>query len=105
MKLRATNTADDAWQFQPGDFAAIHLMYKVARDNTDWIYENKAGLFRRTVNPGESIDLQLALPAFGPGKYVLVAEFIDARGCSVPIRANSFVKCGDAGVSLEFRVE
>lgn len=104
-KLRASNTADDVWQFQPGDFAAIHLMYKVARNGTDWIYENKAGLFRRTMKPGESIELALALPGFAPGKYVLVAEFIDARGCSVPIRANSFVKCGDAGINWEFTVD
>jgi len=104
-KVRATNTADDAWQFQPGDFAAIHLVYKVARNGTEWIYENKAGLFRRVMHPGESVDLQLALPGLAPGKYVLAAEFIDARGCSMPIRANSFVKCGDAGISWEFTVE
>lgn len=106
LRLRAWNRSEEVWQFQPGDQAAIHLAYIVASDPRTAAYRGKAGLFRATVPPGESIDLMVAVPPLKtPGTYALVAELIDARGSGVPVRANSFVQFGDAAILAEIRVK
>jgi protein tyrosine phosphatase (PTP) superfamily phosphohydrolase (DUF442 family) len=96
LKLRAKNTSSEAWEFKVGNHAGIHLLYKVASAPTNEVFRSQAGLFRRTVAPGETIDLTLAVPGIPePGIYAVIGELIDARGCSVSIRSNSFVKLGD----------
>jgi protein tyrosine phosphatase (PTP) superfamily phosphohydrolase (DUF442 family) len=95
LKLRATNESVEPWRFEPGDHAAIHLLARVSAADGSEVTRATAGLFRRTVSPGESIDLTLAFGPLPAGAYGVTAELIDARGCGVPIRSNSFVKLGD----------
>ena len=106
LRLLATNTAAEAWEFRPGNQAGIHLLYKVASDPVTEAYRGQAGLFRRTVPPGDAVELALAVPPLRvPGRYTLVAELIDARGCGVSIRSSSFVKFGADPILAEVTVE
>ena len=95
LNLRATNLSDEPWQFQPGNHAAIHLLYRVAGTDGKEVARRQAGLLRRAVAPGESIDFLLALSPLPAGDYTVTAELIDARACGVSIRSSSFVKLGD----------
>jgi protein tyrosine phosphatase (PTP) superfamily phosphohydrolase (DUF442 family) len=99
VRIRATNRSTEPWEFQPGNYAGIHMYYIVAASPTVAAYRGQAGLLRKTVDPGDSIDLTLAVPPLKvAGEFVLVAELHDARGAGVPIRASSFVQFGDAAL-------
>jgi protein tyrosine phosphatase (PTP) superfamily phosphohydrolase (DUF442 family) len=102
VRLRATNRSAEPWEFRPGNYAGIHLYYIVASSPTVAAYKGQAGLQRKTVPPGESIEFTLAVPPLkSAGRFVLVAELHDARGAGVPIRANSFVQFGDEAAMTE----
>ena len=97
LRLRATNTSTEPWHFEPGNHAAMHLLYKVSSGLNATEFRGQAGLLRKTVAVGESIEFMLAVPPLKTlGSYTVVAELIDARGCGVTIRSSSFVKFGDA---------
>lgn len=105
LPVRVTNRSEDEWEFKPGATSAIHLGYLLVRDGTP-VYESQAGMFRRTVKPGESIDLNVALPPLRvPGEYLLRLEMKDFRGAGIPDRASAFSKFGDDPVDVVFRVE
>jgi len=96
VRVRVTNRSTEDWELKPGDYAGIHLSYVVANVKLEIQHRSIAGLMRRTVRPGESVVLTLAVPPIKvPATYNLVAQMIDARGAGVPIRSNSFVKFGD----------
>lgn len=106
VPIRATNRSSESWQFQPGNYAGIHLYTILADEHHALVHRGQSGLFRKSVGPGESVELSAVIPAIAkPGKYVLGAELHDARGASVPIRANSFVQFGDRAALLEVVVE
>lgn len=99
VRVKVTNRSTEAWELRPGDYAGIHLSYVVANVKLEILHRSIAGLMRRTVQPGESIELTLAVPPLKvPATYNLVAQMIDARGAGVPIRSNSFVKFGDESI-------
>lgn len=100
VTLRACNQSAEPWEFKPGDLAGIHVLYTVSGPGGGQIVRERAGLVRRTVSPGESIDLALVVPPLPAGRYVLTAELLDARGAGVPVRASSFVKMGDEAAQL-----
>ncbi len=95
VTLRARNDSAEPWEFKPGDLAGIQLLYTLSGSDGGQLMRERAGLVRRTVKPGESIDLALVVPPLPAGRYVLTAELLDARGAGVPVRASSFVKMGD----------
>ena len=79
--------------------------YVLVRNGTP-IFEEKAGLFQRTINPGEAIELLVAtLPLRVPGEYLLKLEMQDYRGAGIPDRATAFSKYGDDPLEVVFRVE
>jgi hypothetical protein len=96
LRVRATNRSAEAWELRPGSTVGIHLGYSVVAPNADLPrYAGKAGLFRRTVAPGESVDLTMVIPALKePGRYLLKAEMLDFRGAGVDVRSTSFVQFG-----------
>ena len=105
LTVRVTNRSQDPWEFQPGSTTAIHLGYVLVRNGMS-IFEEKAGLFRRTVNPGESIDLLVATsPLREPGDYLLKLEMQDYRGAGIADRATAFSKYGDDPLEVVFQVE
>ncbi len=105
VRIRATNRSSEAWEFQPGNYAGIHLYYVIADAGNAGVYKGQAGLFRRTVQPGETVKLTATVPPLAAGKYVLGAELHDATGAGVPIRATSFVQFGDRAAMTEIEVK
>lgn len=106
VRVKAVNRSTEAWEFKPGNWAGIHLQYVVAGDGLTAAYKGQAGLLRATVPPGGEIVLTLAVPPLRvPGQYTLAAELIDARGASVPVRSNSFVKFGDGAIIVPVEVK
>jgi protein tyrosine phosphatase (PTP) superfamily phosphohydrolase (DUF442 family) len=96
LPVRATNTSAEAWELKPGNYAGIHVAFVVTNAVGETVYKGQAGLFRRTVRPGESLDLTLAVPPLRvPGRYVLKADLMDATGAAVPVRATTFYQFGN----------
>jgi protein tyrosine phosphatase (PTP) superfamily phosphohydrolase (DUF442 family) len=104
VRLRVENRSAGVWRFEPGDLAGVQLLYSVSAGDGKPIARQRAGLFRRDVNPGETVDFDLLVPPLPAGRYVLTAELLDARGAGVPIRASSFVKMGDEAAQAEVEV-
>jgi protein tyrosine phosphatase (PTP) superfamily phosphohydrolase (DUF442 family) len=94
LTLRATNRSADPWRFTPGTTAGIHLQYRLFDVNGATVHDDVAGLMRRTVQAGESIDLLLAFPKLAPGRYTLRAEMADFTGAAVSVRAKFFYQFG-----------
>lgn len=96
LPIRATNTSTEAWEFKPGNYAGIHVAFVVQSETRGEVYKGQAGLFRRTVPPGASLDLTLAIPPLKvPGQYIVKADLIDATGAAVPIRTATFYQFGN----------
>jgi hypothetical protein len=105
VRVRAENRSGEPWEMKPGNFAGIHLAFAVAQFPDTVAFRGQAGLERRTVPPGGTVDFVVAVPPIRtPGKYVIVAEMTDARGTGVPIRANSFVQFGDEALLAPIEV-
>lgn len=91
----ARNTSGEAWEFQPGHHAGIHVEFSVYNLAGHKVHAGMAGLFRRTVKPGESIELTLAVPPIDqPGVYILHADLMDGSAAAVPIRQTGFYQFG-----------
>lgn len=83
LTLRAENTSNETWHLKPGTGAGIRARYIVCDVTGQQVYLGHAGLFRREVPPGESIDLTLAVPPLKvPGNYVLLADLLDEEDCT-----------------------
>jgi hypothetical protein len=96
LPVRATNTSAESWELKPGNFAGIHVAYSVQNGKGEDVYKAQVGLFRRTVRPGESLDLTLVVPPLkAPGLYTLRADLMDATGAAVPIRTTTFYQFGN----------
>ncbi|MBL8864944.1 MAG: hypothetical protein JNK93_05230, partial [Planctomycetia bacterium] len=91
----AHNTSGEAWEFQPGHHAGIHIEFSVYNLAGHKVHAGMAGLFRRTVKPGESIELTLAVPPIDqPGIHILHADLMDGTAAAVPIRQTGFYQFG-----------
>jgi protein tyrosine phosphatase (PTP) superfamily phosphohydrolase (DUF442 family) len=94
IKVTATNTAAEPWEMRPGNYAGVHVQFTVQEADGDTVYSGQAGLFRRTVPPGEAVELTLAVPPLPPGKYLLRADLMNATEAGVPIRQTGFYQFG-----------
>ncbi len=80
VTVRAVNTSVMPWQFVPGGSGGIRLRYTLHTKAGDFVYRGHAGLFTRTVQPGESIDLAAGFPPIKqPGPHVFHADLLDAQ--------------------------
>jgi protein tyrosine phosphatase (PTP) superfamily phosphohydrolase (DUF442 family) len=105
LTVRARNTSADAWHLHPFSSSGIHLQYALyAPDGTE-VLRDQAGLLRRVVTPGATIDFTLALPRLAPGTYALRAEMADFTGAAVAVRAKYFYQAGDAPLQEVLVVE
>ena len=103
--VRLTNRSDDDWEFQPGSTAGVQLEYALTKEGRS-VWEELAGLLRKTVRPGDSIDLVVALPPLRErGEYGLRLVMSDYRGAGIPDRATLFTKYGDDPAEVSLRVE
>jgi hypothetical protein len=83
IKLRARNTSIRSWQLRPGTNAGIHAVCTVYDTHNAIVNTGRAGLFDAEVDPGESIDLTLVVPALHlPGRYRLLIDMADEQICS-----------------------
>ncbi len=82
LRVRCVNTSVKPWHFKPGLTAGIHLQYMLHSSAEQPVASARTGQFYATVEPGESIDLLLALPSLLPGRYLLRADLIDEQHAS-----------------------
>jgi hypothetical protein len=80
VRVRCTNTSVRPWQFRPGNNAGIHAGWMLHDSAGQLVLCGRAGLFERTVPPGDSVDLTLALPSLSSaGRYRLCVDMEDER--------------------------
>jgi protein tyrosine phosphatase (PTP) superfamily phosphohydrolase (DUF442 family) len=78
LKVRCLNTSVKPWRFQKESNAGIHLLATVMDARGQVLSLGKAGLFDAVVEPGDPIDLTVALPAvYQLGSYRLRLEMED----------------------------
>jgi hypothetical protein len=92
LTVRAVNTSIEPWHFMPSGAGGIQLRYTLNAQTGAIAYQSQAGLFARTVQPGESIDLQCGVPPLPAGVYVLYADLFDAA--PIELLNISFVQHG-----------
>lgn len=98
LKVRAFNHSDVAWEFKPGWASGVHVSYLVRNEKAQPVWQQRTGFFRARVEPGESIDIDLALPALhDPGNYWISVELVD--------RHLSFCQLGSDGLDRMIRVQ
>jgi protein tyrosine phosphatase (PTP) superfamily phosphohydrolase (DUF442 family) len=80
VRIRATNTSPESWQFHPGTETGVHVRFLVYDPGWKLVQIGRAGQFEATVPPGKSIDLTLALnPLANPGAYWVLADLGDGN--------------------------
>lgn len=105
LTLRAINRSKDDWRFTPGTTAGLHLQYRLYDSSGAMVYDDAAGLVRKVIPPGESIDLLMAFPKLKPGTYTLRADMADFEGAGVPVRAKFFYQFGSDAFMTTIRIE
>jgi protein tyrosine phosphatase (PTP) superfamily phosphohydrolase (DUF442 family) len=96
--LRAWDTSIRPWHFQTSSNAGIHAYFLLWNAAGVLISQGRAGLFDRTVQPGDHIDLTLALPALhDQGRHRLLVDIVDERHCE-------FCKVGSEPLEVDLEV-
>jgi protein tyrosine phosphatase (PTP) superfamily phosphohydrolase (DUF442 family) len=95
IRVIATNTSTEPWEMRPEHYAGVHVEFNVYNQAGQKVTKGMAGLLHRTVAPGESIPLTLAVPPLRtPGTYILHADLMNGTGAAVPIRQTGFYQFG-----------
>jgi protein tyrosine phosphatase (PTP) superfamily phosphohydrolase (DUF442 family) len=79
VAVRATNRSVEPWTFSPGGSGGVRLRYTLYTKAGASAYRGHAGLFARTVQPGEWVDLEAGFPPLAAGAYMLHADLLDAQ--------------------------
>jgi Tyrosine phosphatase family len=79
FRIRCTNTSINPWVLQAGSNAGVHSGWLLLDENERYVSEGRSGMFDAVVQPGESIDLTVALPALAPGRYQVQLDMIDEQ--------------------------
>ena len=79
FRIRCTNTSVQPWVMQPGSNAGVHLGWTLLKENDEYLLEGRSGLFDKVVQPGESVDLTVALPSLAAGRYHVQLDMIDEQ--------------------------
>jgi protein tyrosine phosphatase (PTP) superfamily phosphohydrolase (DUF442 family) len=74
LHVRLRNTSDEAWHFHAFSRAGIHLFANIIGDDLKHYGGGSAGVFERTVAPGEEVDLTLGFAPLPAGRYRLRAD-------------------------------
>jgi protein tyrosine phosphatase (PTP) superfamily phosphohydrolase (DUF442 family) len=98
LPLRVYNTSIKPWRLRAGNNAGIHAAFTVYDYRGEKAAEGRAGLFDAQVEPGERIDLTLAVRGLAvPGRYRLVVDLVDEQHCN-------FYQAGSELLEWEFDV-
>ena len=103
--VRCQNTSTEPWEMLPAQNAGVHLLWRVLDHRRVVVAVGYAGLFERSVAPGESVELLVAVPPIlQPGDYVLRlgmedpqhATFAQVGGemLDAPLRVNAAATAG-----------
>lgn len=80
VSVQATNIAVAPWTMTPGENAGVHLAWRLVDGNAQSISGGLSGLMDRMVNPGESIRIDVPLPALpAGGPYRLMVDLVDPQ--------------------------
>lgn len=79
FRIRCTNTSIRPWVLQAGANAGVHAGWMLLDENEQYVREGRSGMFDAVVQPGQSIDLTVALPALLPGRYQVQLDMIDEQ--------------------------
>jgi hypothetical protein len=98
FRVRYHNTGIKTWKLQPETNAGVHGRYVLWDDDDVQVGSARAGLFHGRVEPGQAIDLTMALPALRkPGRYRLLVDLVDEQQCW-------FFQTGSEPLETEFQV-
>lgn len=79
-RVRLRNPTGGTWHFRPHRLAGVHLGIEVLDEANRLVHLGRAGLLRRDVGPGETIELTAVVPPLDrPGRYRLRLDLIDER--------------------------
>jgi protein tyrosine phosphatase (PTP) superfamily phosphohydrolase (DUF442 family) len=82
IRFRVSNTSVKPWRFQPETNTGIHARFILWNDDDQQLAAPRAGLFHAVVQPGQTIDLALAIPALKrPGSYRIMVDMVDEQQC------------------------
>lgn len=80
VTVRAINRSVEPWHFTTGGSGGVRLRYTLHAKAGEFAYRGHAGLFARTVEPGQAIDFAAGFPPVkNPGPHVLHADLLDAQ--------------------------
>ncbi|HVS39686.1 MAG TPA: tyrosine-protein phosphatase [Gemmataceae bacterium] len=79
FRVRCTNTSVKPWVMQPGANAGVHLGWMLSPENVEDIREGRSGLFDAVVQPGQSVELTVALPPLQRGRYRIQLDMVDEQ--------------------------
>jgi hypothetical protein len=97
-RFRFHNNSVKPWRLRPGITAGVHASFVVTGARGATFAVGRAGFFDAVVEPGESIDLTLPVPALrAPGRYLLTVDLIDEQHCN-------FFQTGSEPLEWEFEV-
>jgi hypothetical protein len=86
------------WKFSTSENAGVHLSWRLISGSGVTFGAGLAGMFERVVPPGESIDLDIPLPALPAGeRFTLRVDMIDPQHAS-------FLQAGGEMLEGEFQV-
>lgn len=81
-RFRVHNLSRFPWQFKQGANCGMHLRFLLTNRDEEVRLTGGAGYFEHTLQPGESIELTLSLPAVRkPGTYDLKVDMADEQQC------------------------
>jgi protein tyrosine phosphatase (PTP) superfamily phosphohydrolase (DUF442 family) len=99
IRVQARNTGMRTWHFLPGTNAGIHGGFMIWDATDKGVASDRVGLYRTTVAPGASIDLDLPIPPLHkPGKYRMMVDLRDEQQCW-------FYQVGSEPLEVELVVE
>jgi protein tyrosine phosphatase (PTP) superfamily phosphohydrolase (DUF442 family) len=101
MRFRATNTSPQPWRFRSDGNRGVHLGAKVRmfEPSVKEEFELRGGLRNLTVSPGESVVLEIVIPAtLESGRYKFLVDLVDES-------VKWFSDMGSEPITFELRVE
>lgn len=96
LRVRVRNTSNQQWRFSPYSRAGLHLTHVLYEERGRSPSLGRSGMFDAVVEPGDSIDLTVAVEApRAPGRHLLVLDMSDEQHCC-------FFQVGSEPLELEF---
>jgi hypothetical protein len=82
VRVRCHNNSAKPWHFHPNPNAGVHAYWRVGTAEGVFFLQGRAGRFHARVEPGETIDLTLAIaPIRLPGPMQLQITMIEEQHC------------------------